>query len=509
MILSDQLAADLAGAVHRRSWDWFLELPYRLDLAAEILDDKGAPVLPPVETHLSTTLRRLLLRRGTSVQAAFAAAIQSKTPHLTTVEHLDAGFFPLIPGGSVAGVLVLARERGGLSSVELQSLGSWLTSVILAHLATTRDDEEETFDRVASLHELLNHAVSTGNTRDVVGAFAEALTVWDDIEVRGYIEDLRGKFVLEASLAGSDPDAAPPVLDDDFVDGDVGLVRLSRSDVERLGFRLEEDVFIAGFGKSGGEHWFVALSGRIAPADEPRLALSINMLREAVRHAERIAAARVDWAILQHLLVAADNVEPAAQAALKELTTAVDAANAALIVTTSNGMQILSIGDAVAFSVPGRSGQANQIVSTLQVLERYTMVLALRRSQARAFMRRDQQVVDSAALVFASWLSGILQRPEYIKDRRAGRHRFQDVVERLAEQTVRRGGSVSVVVMAASEARFRPEGLRKWVTDIRGRLREADLVGTLTESEIAILLSETTAAEAAAGIQPGGRVVGG
>ena len=116
-------------------------------------------------------------------------------------------------------------------------------------------------------------------------------------------------------------------------------------------------------------------------------------------------------------------------------------------------------------------------------------------------MRHDRQVVDSAATVVGPWLSGVLRQPAYSKERRTTQHRFEDVLERVSEQTVQHGATVSVVVIAAAEAAVRPGLMQKWVTDIRGRLRASDLVGTLTESEIAVLLSEATAADAAAVVE--------
>jgi hypothetical protein len=498
MILSDSFTPDLAAAVQRHSWDWFLDLPARLNVAAEIVDQKGEPVLPASEGRETTTLRRLLARPGhPALRGALTATLQSRTPQVIAVERLEVGCFPLVLGAAVSGALVLARE-GDRSTSDLLKLGSWLISVIEAHLANRRDEENDTFDRVASLHGLLNHAVTTGSTRAVVAAFADALAVWDDIEVRGYVENLRGEFMLDVALPGSDPAAAPAVLDDEFVRSDIGLVRLPRSDAQRLDYRADEDVFMAGFGSESDERWVIAMSGRIDARDESRLALSMNMLREAVRHAAGVARARVDWAILQHLLVATDDSERAAQAALDELKRAVQGVSAALFVTTTNGMPITRIGDADALSVS--SGDASHLVSTVG-MDRYQMNLAVGRSHGEAFMRRDQQVVDGAAGLFASWLSGVLRRPGYIKDRRASRQRFEDVIERLAEQTARQGASASVVVMGAREARFRPELLRQWVADIRGQLRDSDLVGTLTDSEIGVLLSETTTTDAEGVVQ--------
>jgi GGDEF domain-containing protein len=497
MILSDSLTADFTAAVQGQSWDWFLELPYRLNIAAELVDEKGTPILPAGDGAAAAMLRPLLARPvNRPLRSSLSATIKSKAPQFLHIERLDIGCFPLMVGGAVGGALVLARESSDRSSVELQTLGSWLSSVVQAQLANARKDEDGAFDRVASLHGLLNQAVTMGNPRDVVGAFADALAIWDDIEVRGYAEDILGKFVLEVSLPGSDTASAPAALDDDFVRGERGVVRLPKGDANRLGFRSDDDVLVATFGQKAGECWLIALSGRIAPRDEPRLALSIKMLSEAVRHTGRIVGARVDWAILQHLLVATDDVESAARAALAEVTAAVRSSGTILIVTTSNGMHVMDIGDTESSSAPPAPGQRNQMVSAVQLLDRYRMVLAARRADAKAFMRRDQQIVDGAAALFGSWVAGILRRPEYNRERRAVRQRFEDVIERMAEQTVRHGASVSVVVMTAAEAHFEPDLLRRCVTDIRAQLRDSDMVGTLTPGEIAVLLSETTAADA-------------
>jgi hypothetical protein len=165
-------------------------------------------------------------------------------------------------------------------------------------------------------------------------------------------------------------------------------------------------------------------------------------------------------------------------------------------------MHVMDIGDTDTFQASDASGVSSHTISAVQPLDRYTMVLAARRTDGDPFMRREQQIVDGAAALFGSWVAGILRRPEYNKERRAARQRFEDVIERMAEQTVRHGATVSVLVMtAAAEAQFAPDWMRRCVTDIRAQLRDSDMVGTLTPREIAILLSETTAADADAVIQ--------
>ncbi len=76
-------------------------------------------------------------------------------------------------------------------------------------------------------------------------------------------------------------------------------------------------------------------------------------------------------------------------------------------------------------------------------------------------------------------------------ERRAGGRSFGDVIDRLAEQTVERGSSVSVIVVSNTQAVFQPGITQRWVARIRGSLRAADLVGMLGEGEVALLLPDT------------------
>jgi hypothetical protein len=371
-----------------------------------------------------------------------------------------------------------------------------ISPAVDAHISTMPAEGDTTLDRVSALHQVLNQAGTSGSAREVVGAFAEAVAIWHDIEVRGYVENLRGEFVLDVALAGSDRTRGAAVIDQEFARKQADVARLSGDDAERLGFPSDADVLVAAFGERD-KAWLIAFTGRIPAQDEARLALYIDLMREAVRHADAVATAQVSWAILQHLLVAPDDVDAAARGALGELATEMGASDSALIVTAANGMHVLSVGSAGVFSDATSGERGNQIASTTRVLDRYTVVLGVRRPEDREFLRRDRQTVDSAAAIFAPWLSGVLQRPAYGKDRRAARQRFEDVIDRMAAATARGGADVSVVVIPAVEAARRPGQVQQWVADMRGQLRAADLVGALTDNEVALLLSEATAADAA------------
>ena len=322
MLRAKDSTEGFAASIHRQSWEWFLELSYRLELAAEIVDDKGVPILALIDSHGASTLRRLLTMPGNAtLRSAISIAMQSKVPQSVTVEQLSVACFPLAVPGSGAGALVLGRggEPLGLPTDALQKIGSWLAPAIEAHLANVSGEGDDTLDRVSALHRLLNRAVAAGSVRNLVRVFAEALAVWDDVEVRGYVEGIGGEFVSDVTLAGTNRDEAPTAIDDELVHDEMALARLSSSDAERLGFRGDHDVLIARVSEKEGTSWLIVLSGRIAAHDESRLALYVDLLREAARHAEGIAASRLQWAILQHLLVATDDVESAGRAALGEV----------------------------------------------------------------------------------------------------------------------------------------------------------------------------------------------
>ena len=100
---------DLATAARLHSWDWLFELRRRLNVIAEIVDDRGTPALPvsPV-----TTAGRLLARPGNpSLRSAIAKAIQLKLPQSVAVDQYVVACFPLAPGRMASGALLLARDQ--------------------------------------------------------------------------------------------------------------------------------------------------------------------------------------------------------------------------------------------------------------------------------------------------------------------------------------------------------------------------------------------------------------
>jgi hypothetical protein len=351
--------------------------------------------------------------------------------------------------------------------------------------------EQDTLHSLGAVQRLLIQAIARGSDRDVMSAFAESLAVCEDIEVRAYVETLNGRFQLEVALAGSDPDAAPSVIGADGLPEGVAFARLASADIERLRFTDTEDVIVARVGDPAHVPWLITLSGIIPVEQEARILVYVELLDQALRTVLSQTAVRASWAILEHLLPGGDRVEPAAQAALAALSSAVGGAGAALVVTMLTGMHVFSLGDADVFSVPRPYGEADEIVSTTRILDRYSMTLAVRRLDGVSFTRRERYLLDVASPIFTTWLTGVLQQPSYGKDRRGAPPRFDDVVERVAARAIDEGASLSVVLFRLTDGAVRGPAVRRWVSQVRGQLRPTDLAGLVSESEVAVLLTDT------------------
>ena len=547
------VAFDFAEAARRRSWEWFYELRHRLNIGAEIVDDRFVRVLLGPDGYMSSALGRLLAPPAhPDLRAALTTAIQTKTTQLLSVDDLHIACFPLAPNRFTGGALVLACDRSaglaglrggaflearsegvilsasaeasadrrslgegwsgpgsdGDGGLDLESTGHWLTGVIEKHLQSACaviNDETDALNQASSLHRVLGEAAARGSEREVLVAFAEAAAIWDDIELRAYGETLEGEFVLDVSLAGSESGEAPTIIDRDALgplqqDAHSDLrrfVRLSSGDAERLGFRPDtKDVLLTSVTATGDAVWLIAFSGAIGPRDEARLALYCDLVGHSLNEAATLSTTRVTWAVMKPLLVSGDQIEAAAGAALDELRAAVGATAAAIVVTLAGGRHILSIGDVEAFGA-GREVARGQEVFSAAPLDQFTMVMAARCRQDDVFGRRDQRMIDAARDVFAAWLPGVLRRQAFAQDRRDASAPFDRLIEGEAEGRISRGASVALIVIKVPDAAFRPGWIHESVAEIRAQLRGGDLAGALTVSEIAILLADATAENAA------------
>jgi hypothetical protein len=478
---------ELQTAVHGQSWSWLTEIGRRLDFIADIVDEHGTPLGLTPTGSTTATVRRLLAGAG---ELGGSSVVQPGHKQRLTIDGWDTVSCPFALGRTTVGALVLLRQtdRTVPAGGDLDEIATWLVRAVQAQLDLPVE-ETEAFDRVSSLHKLLHDAVERGVEQEVITAFAEALIAWDGVEVRGYLQDGHGQFNIAVATPGADRSQPGAIALAAAVPRDATLARLTGAEAARLGFQRDRDHFLARVGGAYAQPWLMALSGSIRSDDESRLSLYVDLLREAVDRVATIAETRLSWAMLQQLLGGPTDVDDAGEGALLELKRAVGAEHAALEVTASRGMRVMSIGDAAAFTAAAAPDQADQIVSTVPVYEGHTMVLAIRRPRTSPFTRRERQVADRAAAIFSAWLAGVLKRSTASLERRAENREFQQVLDRVASQTIRDGVDAAVVVLLAPGVVSRPGLLQRWTAEIRGRLRGSDLAGALSDREIGILLS--------------------
>lgn len=489
---------EFGDLIARVSWDWLLELVEGLHLAADLVDSEARPALAVSTERTDRRLRALLTSpRGGELQSMLKEVIAAGDPKVSVFDDVEIACCPVTAASGASGAVLVARDVASKQDsaslmMPLDDIGSALARAVGAHLSEADRHQSDSLERVLALQRLLGDAVAANDERKVVMTFAEALAVWDDIEVRGYIQDLQGRYRCEVSLPGADQRPTPVITSADIPRADTRLVRLSIGDAERFGFPEGSDVLAARVVEGMPEPWLILLIGAIAPRDQQRLDVYIGLLRTALLSAASVATTRINWAVLHHLLTAADAPEQAARAALDELNRAVNGIGAALLVQAPNGVHVLSIGDAAVFSTPRAYGGDDQIVASQQLKGGHTMVVAVRRSAGESFSRREQHIVDNAAAVLASWLPQVLNRPAPRKDRRERPRAFAEILNQTAASALQVGSDVSVVVIALESAVEASDAINGCVADIRGQLRPRDLAGRLSDHEIAVLLADTS-----------------
>jgi len=276
---------DLGTVVEGHSWTWLLDLGRQLNVAVDIVDDRCVPLLPIDGSDTSddhAALRGLLSTESSPLRSTIAVATPS-TAHAVAIDTRLC----VCHGLSPAGTLVVARKMNAEgtedSRLELESIGIWLAAAIDGSLSNGEPDAVADSHMVASLRRLLDEAVARDSARGVVSAFVEALAVWLEIEVHGYVADAPGRFLLSLSPVGADHSAVPAALDDDVVPAGTAMVRLSTSETERFEFTsVPDDVLIRRIAANGSASWVMVFAGTIGRSDEARLTVLSDLCRDAL-----------------------------------------------------------------------------------------------------------------------------------------------------------------------------------------------------------------------------------
>src|SRR5579872_1250169 len=292
------------AAVRSRSWDWLYELRRRLNVEVQLVNEQLAPALPQLSGHVAGAVSRWLAADQAEVRMSVSDAIRTRgVPFALVIDNLQIVCFGLATGRAVNGALILARELTGHEStdhvrVDLESIGSWLSAAVEAHLTSEPTAEGEDLIQVSSLCRVLTDAARGGADRLIVAAFVEALAVWNDLDVFGYVATVSGQYVLDVSMPGADRTKVRTTLDSSAVPGGADLIRLTRSDSERLEFDANLDVVMMPIARQHGTpRWLIVLDGPPESRNDARLSLYAKLLDHWVGQLLTQSASRVTVAL--------------------------------------------------------------------------------------------------------------------------------------------------------------------------------------------------------------------
>jgi hypothetical protein len=237
----------------------------------------------------------------------------------------------------------------------------------------------------------------------------------------------------------------------------------------------------------------------VDPQCVDRLSLYVDVLEQALKQLASNASLRLCRSVWHHLLTTEEQPSRSAAAALDDIVRAVRGDFAALLVTFPHGGRALAAGNIERFADLHAPAPPSQIAITRLLGAGGTLVMAVGRTEGGApFSRGERETLETISEMLESWAAAIVRRPTLAGERRSTPRPFQQVVEEVAEHTVRSGASVSVVVIRLGAAAFRPGSAHRLAAQIRSHLRAAEPAGALTEGEIAAVLFDTTAEQARA-----------
>lgn len=486
-----QQQTDLESAVNRQSWEWLLDLAPRLDIILEMVDEHQAPVFPVGSTPEAAEFRSRLTSGEATLRSAMSDVLESRKPVFVSLERTQAVCCALASGG----VLFVGRAFTASDSVEecrqdLEAIAHWLTGAIDTTLAQTSAISVEPY-RIVSFRRILREATSRGSARTVVGAFVEALSVWDDVRARCYVAGATEGFVAYGAAL-----AAPPSthdrLDDSLAPRHGRIVRLSRSEVERLGIVPEPGDTLMLRILSGDVAWLLVFSGMIDDREQVRLRVYADILRESLNDAASMATTRLVAEVSRPQRLSNEAAETSGQIALDQLMDAVGATRGALALT-GGGRPVLTVGLTSLLSQSDEP-DANRLVVKSSDADS-VMGVVLQREQS-AFTALDREMILAGLAVIHRWMQTGLQRSSDSERRRHFKP-IDSVFDQLAANAVATGRQASVVVVSVDNAAGRDGLLAASVGRIRAQLRAGDFAGVLSDREIAVLLCGATADHAA------------
>jgi hypothetical protein len=466
-----------------------MEIVQRLNVVADVVDANMNLVL--AGGGLTSTRIRA---EDAALRDAVSRAVTRGSTEELALDGASIACVPISSGDQPVGILILTRERpdhqlGAANHGELGRIACWMASAVEANLPSALATESLELSRLSALLRLLNHASAGGSERQLMSAFLEALAVWEDIESWAYRAGVSGTFSLDAWLPGSEPTLVPGQLQENAIGDDSTIVGVSAADAVRLGFSSVGELAIARVRRQNTSHWLIAASGAGDRQRIDRLALYVDILRQAFCEMRAADSSRLTWAMLQHLLRDPESLARAAEGAIHEASTIMKAPMR-FAIWRPDGSQALSVGDAPPLPSSASVTRPECLIRTVSVGAPYIAAIGACRPAEQPFSSGDEQLLETASSAMSAWLVTAVRELAAIRDRRSGRS-FDDVIEQHAKDAEFQGPPLSLIVIGPAEPWRDDEAVQSWIVSLRKQLRATDLSGRLTSGEIGILLLDT------------------
>lgn len=358
------------------------------------------------------------------------------------------------------------------------------------------------------LSSALRHLVELaggGPERELIDVVLQAAAIWYDLDVRGYRRNLEGRFVLETWLPGADLKSAPRDFSGFAIVSGSEVVRISSlAEQEQLGWHgLPGDLLMLPIpsGTQAQPRWVLVTSNKFEAPVDPCLLMLCQILGALLQQSAAKQVEEVQQRLLRRLVQSDASLEGVAEAGLKDLVEAVNAAQARLVVRTAGETQaraLASVGtDWAATPLPAlESGQsivsARRIAIWLTLGPGVVAVFELVPPAGQEFTDRQGTLVEAGLIVFGVWLSGRLKglgsgrAPSVPRPTTDFESQIADEV-RLATRLNVPAGLLVVDVPQASPQAVRRTGAPA-LEDVSRQIRSSDLAGRLEGGHLGVLL---------------------
>jgi hypothetical protein len=487
-------------ALRDRSWDWLLELRRRLKVDLLLVDSRPSVLLPALGDQ-AARLSAMVEQGESALLSAITSSLRERTSQALDLRGLQIICVPVIADRNVCGALLVgrsspSRQDPGASRAQLEVVASWLTAAVEAHLLSPPAFPSSGLNRVAPLAQLLGQASERESDRELIRLFGEAIAVWHDIEVSGYVETTNGAFARDVTLPGTKKGEQPATISSVGLPDSNELIRLPQGHLDRFGLPDDSDVYVRRFQGTDRRSWLLVFTGEIGGYDLQRIGAYVALLDLALALSTTAFVARILMAIGGRLVGVDAPPETQAIRALEELRAALGATAATLTIESKNGVPMVRVACPAGASRGVFEAGAFRLVLVKRSERHYTTTVSLGRHESLQFTPRDHAAATAAAAMFDVWAPAALGGSSARRERRAAPRGFPEILERSAREALDRGMPVAVVVLLIRDAVSMPGSTKRWVAEIRAQMRASDLAGMLGEGEIGLLMHDTEAEQA-------------